>query len=623
MQYCKIIILIILVSFIGCATNKPVTVDKPLPMPTIDSAITPTKVEQKTEAKVSAQAVEEYARIHQISDLKEAELRLTNPDYAKSNPYTPTEKDIVFYEKDFLERIYPDFKKLAEKEGFMKARSMYMRNPPAGPGSFWIGSRSYGAMMQKLANEAGEGAASEESDALLGEDPATANYQQGMILYKNGRLDDAIKSLEKAITFKSDSPTLHYNLGIMYMDKEDNPKAIQSFQNTVSIIKSTGYSNVNLKLYPDAYMGSLTNLGMLYTRVGLYEQAVEALNEAIRFRPDDVDANRNLAITYYTMNNMDKANEQMQKYLKLEPDNAEAHNNLGLIFYKKEQYEQAIDEFQKARKLSPNNQQYAYNEGLALMKAGKNEEAVNAFRESSGLEEGKEMREKFITEFEANKWRELYNSGHSAMEHGNYRQAIELFKSVIEIKPDLLEANVNLGFCYRAIADKQNQIYYFEKAQNLSPDSADINYNLGLAYFDSKMYEKAIERFNKVVELNATYKEAYFNIGTSYFNLGKYNDAVKAFEKSVEISPEWLEARLNLGSSYLKIGNVNGAIAQFEEAIKLNPNSAEAHYNLGIAYMKISKYNDSEEMFQKAIKLNPGHRMARAMLKELELYKNQ
>jgi tetratricopeptide (TPR) repeat protein len=630
MQSNKLISVIILLAIVvytsGCATSKPITVDKvdkPLPTPTVESAVESPPVESKPAIKITPEMVAEYAKIHQISDLKKAEFYITNPEYAKAHPYVPTGEDIALYEREFLERIYPDFKRLAEKEGFMTARSMYMNNPPAGAGSFWVGSRKYTGMMLKLAEEAGQSAVSGESDALLNVDPATVNYQKGMSLYKEGKTDEAISYLEKAIVFKPDSPTLHYNIGIMYMSKDDSPKAIQSFQSTIANIKSTGYSNVNLKLYPDAFMGASTNLGMLYTRVGLYDQAVEVLKEAVLFRPDDAYANLNLAITYYTMGNMDKAHEQMQKYIKLEPNNAEAYNSLGLIFYRKEQYEPALEEFRKAKELSKNNKQYSYNEGLALAKLGRDEEAVNAFKASSGLEEGEEMRQQFIQEFEANKWRELYNRGHSTMEYGNYRQAIELFKSAIEIKPDVLEAYVNLGFCYRAIGDNENQVYYFRKAWELSPDSADINYNLGLAYSDSKMYEKAIERFNKVAELNPSSKEAYFSIGTAYYKLSKYANAAEAFKKAVDLSPDWLEARLNLGSCYLKTGDVKGATTQFEEAIKGNPKSAEAYYNLGIAYMKVERLNEAGAMFQKTIEINPGHNMAKAMLKELERYKQQ
>jgi len=616
-----IILAVIIAYSSGCATVKPATEEKSLPLPTVHGKVASPEPEPVIE--ITSEAIDEYARIHQISDLKEAERRVANPEYAKDNPYVPTNEDIELYEREFMERIYPEFKQLADKEGFIRARRMFMNNPPAGPGSFWVGSRRYGAMMEMLSTQAGGGAVGGETNALLEEDPATVNYKEGMFVYGKGEVDKAIEYLETALEFKPDSPTIHYNIGIMYMDKDDTPKAVQAFQTAISIIKSTGYSQVNLRLYPEVFLGASTNLGMLYTRIGLHDQAVEVLKDAIQFRPDDIEANRNLAITYYTMGDMDMASIQMQKYLQLEPSNAEAHNNLGLIFYKKGQYESALKEFEKARKLSPENKQYAYNEGLTFVEMGRNEEATEAFRDASGLEEGKEMRQKFIQEFEANKWRELYNLGHSAMEIGNYNQAIEHFKSVLEIKPDMLEAYVNLGYCYRSIGNRENQIYYFEKAWQISPESADINHNLGLAYSDSKMYQKAIERFIKVTELKPSFRDAYFSLGTAYYNTVDYANAAKAFDKAVEISPQWFEARQNLGSTYLKIGNIKGATEQFVEAVKINPNSAEAYYNLGIAYMKDGRYDESETEFQKALKISPGHRMSRIMLKEIEAYRNQ
>lgn len=616
-----ILITTILLFIFGCATtNKPLPVETAKPSPTV--AQKPIEQpEQQPTVKVSPDAVEEYARIHQISDLKIAEYYLTHPDYAKENPYVPTQADIEFYERAFMERIYPDFKKLADKEGFAKARKMYMNNPPAGPGSFWIGSTKYGALMQRYASTAGQGASSGDRDALLNQDPVTVNYNEGMSLYKEGKIDEAIKKLESAIKIKPDSPAIQYNLGVMYMEKDNTSGAIQSFENSILAIKSTGYTKVNLRLYPDVFMGACTNLGMLYTRIGLHDRAIAILNEAIQFRPDDVDANRNLAIAYYAMGDLDKANEQMQKYVKLDPNSSEAYNNIGLIFYQKGDYETALQYFRKAKELKPYDKQYIYNEGLALAMLGQNEEASKAFRESSGFVEGEEMRQTFIKESEANKWRELYNQGHSAMEYGNTNRAIELFNEVIKLKPDMLEAHVNLGFCYRLKGDREKQIYHFEQALKLNSESAEVNYNLGLAYADSKMYPQAIERFNKAIEIKPDYKDAYFNLGTTFYKQGKYQDAIKAFEKAVELSPNWLEARLNLGSSYLKINDIKNATTQFEEATKRNINSAEAYYNLGVAYMRDNRFNEAEIAFQKAVEIAPGHQMSRAMLKEIELHK--
>jgi len=599
----------------GCGV-KEVTQPEPVPQK-------PVVMEPKPEKKFPPEMVEEYARIHQIADLKTAEFYLANPDYAKEHPYTPTSKDIELYERDFLEKMYPGFKKMVEKDGFMKARHRYMTNPPAGPGSRHVGSKRYGVVMQKIAAGGGEGASTGTENPEAEVDPVTIYYREGMRLYKIGELDGAIEQMEKAVQAKPDAPSILYDLGVMYMGKGDRAKAIHFMQESVRYIKSTGLTKINLAMYPDVYMGALTNLGLMYTRIGMYEEAVKALKEALQFRSHDLDANYNLVNAYYVMGDMDKTATQLRKFINLDPENAEAHNIAGLIYYRRQLHNAALDEFQTAEKLNPNEKQYSHNLGTALAKLGRNEEANQAFQRASGLEEGADMRRNFAEQTEANEIRKLYNNGHTAMEVQNWSQAVDYFKAVLERKPDMMEAHLNLGFCYRMQGDVKNQIRYFAEAARLKPDMPNIHHNLGLAYSDARMYPQAIAEFKKAVELDPSLKDAHFSLGMALFKTDKYADAAAQFEKSLELSPDWVEAHLNLGTCYLKTEKENDAIEQFEKAAQLKPNSAEAQYNLGIVYRNRGQFDKASEFFQKALKIDPAYKQARVMLKESENYQGK
>jgi tetratricopeptide (TPR) repeat protein len=618
----NIFICLLLILFIpGCGLQKA---PQPEPEPVQEhQQQTVTKTEPEPSQAVSTKMVEEYARIHQISDLKTAEYYLTHPDYAKENPYTPTEEDIVFFERDFLERMYPDFKKMAEKEGFMKARNIYMNNPPAGPGSRFIGSRRYGAMMQKIAASGGEGASTGEADILLEIDPAAVYYKEAMGLYRAGRLDEAIERMEKAIQAKPDSPSLLYGLGVMYMEKAEHPRAVQLMQSAVDHIKSTGLTGVNLAMYPDVYMGALTNLGLMYTRVGMYEKAVEVLKEALQFRPRDLDANYNLVNTYYVMGEMEKTSTQLRKFISLDPKNAEAHNIAGLIYYRRGFHNAALDEFQAAQKLNPAEKQYSHNLGTVLAELGRNEEANEAFRRASGLDTGSDMRETYAEQTEENRILKQYNDGYAAMESQNWDQAIEHFEAVLKSRPDMMEAHVNLGVCYRMKGDTEKQIHHFGEAARLEPDMPDIRHNLGLAYSDARMYPQAIGEFNKAVELDPSLKYSHFSLGMALFRISDYAKAAAQFEKCLELSPNWVEAILNLGTCYMKTGRENDAMKLFEKAAQLKPNSAETQHNLGVVYMNMGNYDKASALFQKALEIDPAHKQARMMLKELEIYQGE
>jgi superkiller protein 3 len=576
----------------------------------------------ETNREFTPQMVEEYARIHQISDLKTAEFYITHPEYAKQHPYKPTSEDIEFYEREFLERLYPEFKKLSEEKGFMSARRRYMSNPADGPGNMPIGvrGRGYAAAMEKFMSTDGTGASSGLTGLSLERDPVATGYEESITLYRKNELDEAIVKLKEAVRTKPDAPALLYDLGVMYMEKGDYANAEKHLRSSIDNIKGTAYTGANLAIYARVFIDSCVNLGFVYRREGMYEKAVDVLKEAIEFRPDDLGANWNLGEVYWAMGDLEKTAAQMNKYLKLDPDEPQAHNIIGLTYYCKGLYDLALKEFQTAEKLSPHEKQYSYNKALTLARLDRYDELSEALEESSGLEESEYLSHIYNEQIRENRAKMLYNDGYSAMESRDLDRAIELFHSALELSPSMFSAHVNLGVCYRSKDDTENQIYHFQAALKLKSDAPDIYYNLGLAYSDAKMYQKAAAQFRQAIALKQNFKDAHFNLGTTLYKNGDYSDAVKEFEKCLELSPKWFEAHLNAGSCYLKIGDTVNAVGHFEKAIHINPDSAEAYYNLGVAFMHNKNYKRAYAQFQKSLKADRSYRRARVMIKEIESY---
>ncbi len=565
----------------------------------------PQQIPAETSQETYSDAVKEYAMLHQISDLKVAEFYLTHPDYAKANPYHPTPEDMAFYEHKFIEKLRPDIKKMAEKKGFMKSRSFFMNVHPD--------------TESELSNEARDTVRKilEKNDAIEKE------FNTAIELYNRGLIDNAIEQLKKALELQPDSPTMLYNLGVMYMRKEKYREAINAFNNSLKYLSSTGYTNINIIINPEVFMGVSVNLGMIYIYLEMYDSAIEVLKNALKFYPDDFDANWNLAVAYYTKGDITNAIPQLNRCLKLNPKSPEIHNAIGLLYYGSGLYYAALDEFQKAEEMNPDEKQYSYNKAVVLAKLGRDKEATEAFGNASGFRDADDMFNIYSQQIQMNKARELYNEGYSAMESNNISKAIELFEKAISIKPDMVEAYINLAVCYRAKNDIQKQIFFLEEAAKLKPNMPDIYFNLGLAYSDAKMYLNARYALESVIELRPSFKEAHFNLGTVHYKTGWYNEAIAEFTKCIELSPEWSEAYLNLGSSYLKVGKVEEAKSQFEKALQIKPNSAEANYSLGIVHTKLGNYDKAEELFKKALSIEPWHRMSSIMLKEIENYKKK
>ena len=557
------------------------------------------KTASESSGEVTLEAIQEYAMIHQISDLEMAEFYLTHPDYAKENPYQPTLKDLAFFERKFFERAHPNFGRIAEQRGTNRARSTYM------------GGRS--SFKRKLVAQ----------KRFRKTDQIDDEFITARILYKKGRFNEAVEHMELAVQANPESPTLLYDLGIMYMKVENYLKSVENFEASIKQLKETGYTNINIAIHPKVYLGATNNLGLVYIHLDMYKEAIKTLKEDIEIEPEDLDANWNLGVAYWYMGDTEQTAVQMRKYIDLDQESAEAHNIIGLIYYSKELYMNALDSFQKAAELDSDEEQYSYNEGLTFARLGRHQEAMEAFRRASGMASAVEMHRIFAEQLAANKVRKLYNDGCTAMESFDSIHAMELFEAALELKPDMVDAHVNLGNLYGKRGRRTKQIYHLKEAVSLKPDVANVRYSLGLAYLDGRMYSEAMAEFEQTIRLDPSISGAYFKLGMVLCKAQDYAAAAIEFQKSLEVFPGWYEAHINLGTCYLKTGNSRGAINQFSKAIELNSSSAEAHYYLGEAYISVEEFDKTAALFQKTLEINPNHKEARERLEELEIYQGK
>ncbi|MFN4233490.1 MAG: tetratricopeptide repeat protein [Bacteroidia bacterium] len=112
-----------------------------------------------------------------------------------------------------------------------------------------------------------------------------------------------------------------------------------------------------------------------------------------------------------------------------------------------------------------------------------------------------------------------------------YDGAIRSYEKVLELNPNNIDAQINLGACYvEASSEPMKGIGLLRTV--LEKDSTNIkaHLNLGLFSVKSGQFDKAIERFNKVLTIDPNYIEAYLYIGDVYEQKGDINNAIKHYE---------------------------------------------------------------------------------------------
>ncbi len=123
-------------------------------------------------------------------------------------------------------------------------------------------------------------------------DPTLAGpyYNMGIILKRNGRVEEAIGCYERAISLKSDYVQAYNNLGVLYKDNEEYENAIKMFTKAK-------------ELKPD-HQNSYYNLALIKQEQGLNEEAIEFFLQVLDLNPEHNDAKYNTAVpqnSYYSI----------------------------------------------------------------------------------------------------------------------------------------------------------------------------------------------------------------------------------------------------------------------------------------------------------------------------------
>ena len=333
------------------------------------------------------------------------------------------------------------------------------------------------------------------------------------------------------------------------------------------------------------------NLGVTYTKLERYEDAVKACEEAIRLNPNHAEAYCNLGLAYAEMERYEDAIKAYKKAIKLNPNFAGAHCDLGATYAELKRHKNAIRAYKKAIKLNPNYAEAYYNLGLTYAEMKKYEDAIDTYKEAIKLDPN---------------YAEAYcNLGLTYAELERCEDAITAYEKAIKLNPNLAEAYCNLGATYGRLQRYEDAVKACEEAIRLNPNHAEAYCNLGLAYAEMERYEDAIKAYKKAIKLNPNFANAYCNLGVTYAELERYEDAIDAYKQAIKLNPNYAGAHFNLGGSYRKMKRYKDAAKAYEKAITLNPNFAYAYCNLGVTYAKLQRYKDAVRVYKKAIKLNP------------------
>ena len=120
--------------------------------------------------------------------------------------------------------------------------------------------------------------------------------------------------------------------------------------------------------------------GDIYMARKQYREAIDTFREG---SPKDPVLLNKVGIAYHQMMNLDNARKSYEQALKLKPDYVEAMNNLGTVYYARKSFRRAIGWYNKALKVAPEESKSAsiyMNLGTAYFARKQYERATTAYQ---------------------------------------------------------------------------------------------------------------------------------------------------------------------------------------------------------------------------------------------------
>ncbi|MBU1248864.1 MAG: tetratricopeptide repeat protein [Proteobacteria bacterium] len=189
---------------------------------------------------------------------------------------------------------------------------------------------------------------------------------------------------------------------------------------------------------------------------GLLEQAVPLYRTALGLDRSMGECALHLGMALFTLKRYDEAEQAMSQAIALLPDDVDALNLLGAILFQLGKLESARQAHQSALDLAPDSPEALDGLGNVLLGLGQPDEAVQRYERAITI---------------APSIQTLSNLGAALKASGRPRQAIERFTQALELAPDDPDTLTNMGNAWQLLGDMDQALDCFERAIAVDPTS--------------------------------------------------------------------------------------------------------------------------------------------------------
>jgi tetratricopeptide (TPR) repeat protein len=314
---------------------------------------------------------------------------------------------------------------------------------------------------------------------------------------------------------------------------------------------------------------ALLYLGRSFHALGDYVQALDALRDFLRLRPDSAAGHFFIGRTYLSIGIFTTAADHFRKSLVLQPDFLTALILLGYSLIKLKQFDPAAELL-----------------GRAVEKDPKNPGLSQAYLNS------------------------LLLSGIRHFQEGDYPYAKEVFEFLRSMKIDHILIHLYLGMIYRSEGNLTSALDAYESALLLSPSDELILYRTAILNIQNGNDVRG-SALMKI--LRRLYPDSpLFSSGESehamVFQYLRRKEYPKALSQALELlkkNPRDVSIRMVVAECYRETGNPQRSLNHYTRILEQEPRHVPARFGLAMLWWQESELRKAEHELRAVLNIDP------------------
>ncbi len=210
-------------------------------------------------------------------------------------------------------------------------------------------------------------------------------------------------------------------------------------------------------------------------------------------------------------------------------------------------------------------------------------------------------------------------AGVQALDRGDYAAAEQIFSKLAAADPKDYSALFNLALAETALKKEDAAIEHYRQTLAVKPDLYEAELNLGILYLRNHRPADALPLLKDAAQQKPNQPRPKRYLADSFLGTGDFDAAAVTYREALALDPKLAGAELGLGQSLARGGKLDDALPHYRQAAQLDPHLKSFLLELAAAFSKADRPRDAIALL-KEFPDDPG---AREELGRLYLATNQ